>query len=89
MITNALPFAGVDDVQAQRALVACSLVAPDRLEEVVGAMYEAFWVDKDAIQTPEVSLPVIADVVADELALAIARKVCFASLLICVHRGGD
>ena len=56
-------------------MVACSMACPDRLGDVVAEMYEAFWVEKEAIQTPQVSLPVIADVVGDELAREIARKV--------------
>ncbi|KIV99766.1 uncharacterized protein PV09_08572 [Verruconis gallopava] len=58
----------------QRALVACSLVCPDRLPEVVAALYHAFWVEKEAVQRPEISLPVIGDVVGESLAREIAQK---------------
>jgi hypothetical protein len=62
-------------MQAQRALVACAMEAPDQLGPVTAELFEAFWIHKEAIQTPQISLPVIADVVGDELARAIARKV--------------
>lgn len=64
-----------DYERAQRALVACSLVCPERLEDVTAALYEAFWVEREAVRTPQTSLPTIADVVGDDLARELGRKV--------------
>src|SRR5690349_20019174 len=56
-------------------MVAASMVYPEKFGDVIAEMYDAFWVEHEAIQTPQVSLPVIADAVGDDMAREIARKV--------------
>lgn len=76
------PESPADIDQAQRAMVAASMVCPEKFGDVIAEMYDAFWVEHEAIQTPQVSLPVIADVVGDDRAREIARKVSLLAIPI-------
>jgi len=44
----------------QRALTALTMVQPSALEDALSALYHAFWVERQAIQKPEVAVSILA-----------------------------
>ncbi|KAH8895187.1 thioredoxin-like protein [Thozetella sp. PMI_491] len=59
--------------QVQRAIAACTVECPDKVENVMDAFYHAFWVEKQGMQAPEVYEPVLHKSLDGELAARIIQ----------------
>jgi 2-hydroxychromene-2-carboxylate isomerase len=61
-------------VNTMRAVCAVSLLAPQKLEDVIAALYHTFWVESKPVSKPEVYGPVIASVVGEDLGKQVMEK---------------
>ncbi|KAI9877500.1 MAG: hypothetical protein M1830_003761 [Pleopsidium flavum] len=58
----------------QRVLCALVLMAPDKILETLSALYQAFWVDRKAIQKPAHLLPVLERVLGEKMAKEVMER---------------
>ncbi|KAK4958589.1 hypothetical protein LTR66_002837 [Elasticomyces elasticus] len=61
-------------VNVMRALCALSLTHPQKVSDAFGAMWQAFWVEGQAIVKPEVFGPALVKVLGEKEAKAIMEK---------------
>lgn len=60
-------------LQVQRALTALTIQHPDKLSAALSSLYQAFWVERQPIQKPEVFVPILSSVLGEETARAVAE----------------
>ena len=67
-------------LETQRALCAVSMLAPQKLIEVITALYHAFWVERKQIGKVDVFGPVLEAVLGKDSGGEILQKVYSGSL---------
>ena len=68
-------------VKVQRAIIACSLEAPERFVDVVGNLFHAFWVEKKPVQHPHVFMSIIKDTLGETVSVRVEQMVSIATNL--------
>lgn len=66
-------FPMTSTLRVQRAICACSVVCPEKLADVIGALYEAFWVEGKAVQLPAHFEPVLERVLGPALGQTVTK----------------
>ena len=61
--------------QVQRAITACTLECPDKVGNVLDALFHAFWVEKKGCQLAEVYEPILKPVLGESLACKVIARV--------------
>ena len=52
-------------LQVQRGVTSCSIRDPDRLGDLLDALYHAFWFEKKGVQLAEVYEPILRTVLGE------------------------
>ncbi|KAK6380745.1 hypothetical protein LTS17_004945 [Exophiala oligosperma] len=61
-------------LKAERLLTACSLECPKQYPDIIAALYHAFWVEKKAVQLPEVYEPIAVEFLGEESAKKVINR---------------